>query len=350
MGDRAILILTVENVLEALDGRESEVIEVVRDAYLSHHRGQTRVPRSVFLRFRPDSPNRIIGLPAYLADEHPIAGLKWIASFPANTRMGIDRASAVLVLNSLSTGRPVALLESSIISARRTAAGAALAAQALHGHPREDRVGVIGCGLINFEILRFLRHSFPALRNVKLFDIDGHAMERFADRVGELLPGLECRCLPSAGAVVAETRLVSLATVATEPHIDALPGLTADSTVLHVSLRDLAPAVIRSVDNVVDDPEHVFSAGTSLGLTEAEDGNRHSVRCSLAEVLSGEAGARVGQPLVFSPFGLGVLDLAVARLVLQHSRGVGRGVEVADFLPRSDAGRIGSAGPQPVST
>jgi len=340
VSERGILILGASEVSAALDGRELQIITAVSQAYVSHYRGQSDLPHSVFLRFGEDNPNRIIGLPAYLADEDPIAGLKWIASFPGNTAQGIDRASAVLVLNSLSTGRPLALMESSIISAKRTAAGAALAARTLHGDRRERRVGLIGCGLINFEVLRFLHSSFPALEEVALCDLDPRAIERFTRRVERELPGLRCEPCPSAEALISGSRLVSLATVAGSPHIHTLPGLSPDSTILHLSLRDLAPAVIRAADNVVDDIDHVLRARTSLHLTQLEDGNHDFVRCPLAEVLSNEAPARTNRPLIFSPFGLGVLDLAVARLVLDHARGTGMGVEVHGFLPASRAERL----------
>ena len=334
MHDRGILILGANEVTSALDGQEAKAIEAVSRAYISHRRGRSSLPHSVFLRFADDDPNRIIGLPAYLADEEPIAGLKWIASFPGNTARGLDRASAVLVLNSTSTGRPIAVMESSIISARRTAASAALAAQVLHEKKDETCVGLIGCGLINFEVLRFLRVCFPRVERVALFDIAPAAAQRFIRRVQREMPGLVCSSLASAEQVFTAAPLVSLATVAGTPHITSLTGLSARSTVLHVSLRDFAPAVIRAVDNIVDDTDHVLRARTSLHLTELEDGNRAFVRCPLADILTGDAPARVeGRPAMFSPFGLGILDLALARLVLDHARAKGAGVEIHGFLP-----------------
>ena len=115
---------TVSDIVRA--GRR-ECIGIVQAAYLAHADGQSVNPDSYFLRF-PDKPDcRIIALPAYLGDSFDVAGLKWIASYPANVLRGFPRASAVLVLNNSETGYPFAILESSIISAARTAASAVLA-------------------------------------------------------------------------------------------------------------------------------------------------------------------------------------------------------------------------------
>ena len=80
--------------------------------------------------------------------------MKWVSSFPANMGRGIDRASAVVILNSPLTGRPEAILEGSIISAKRTAASAALAVKVFHQAEDNGSVGIIGTGLINFEIVK----------------------------------------------------------------------------------------------------------------------------------------------------------------------------------------------------
>ena len=70
---------------------------------------------------------------------------------------GIPRASAVLILNDPATGYPFAVLESSIISATRTAASAALAAHALtRTRGRPAPVGFVGAGLIAHYVHTFL--------------------------------------------------------------------------------------------------------------------------------------------------------------------------------------------------
>ena len=103
---------------------------------------------AVVLPAFPDRPSsRIIALPASIGGPARVDGLKWISSFPENVAAGIPRASAVLILNDHDTGYPFACLESSIISATRTAASAALAADWLsRGRPRPSRIGFVGTG------------------------------------------------------------------------------------------------------------------------------------------------------------------------------------------------------------
>src|SRR3989442_3490267 len=141
-------IINGKSVFDIVGANRSECIKIVREAYLAHADGRCVTPDSYFLRF-PDKPDcRIIALPAYLGNGFDVAGLKWIASYPANIQRGFPRASAVLVLNSYDTGYPFAILESSIISASRTAASAALAAYWLSGQSRRAHsLGIVGTGL-----------------------------------------------------------------------------------------------------------------------------------------------------------------------------------------------------------
>src|SRR2546430_9449870 len=131
-------IINGKSVFDIVRAHRSECIRIVQEAYLAHANGQAVNPDSYFLQF-PGKPDcRIIALPAYVGNNFDVAGLKWIASYPANIQRGFPRASAVLVLNNYETGYPFAILESSIISAARTPASPALAA---YWRSEERRVG-----------------------------------------------------------------------------------------------------------------------------------------------------------------------------------------------------------------
>jgi ornithine cyclodeaminase len=333
--DGDILTLGVRDVEALLAGREADVIDLVAHAYVLHGRGQSSLPHSTFLRFPGNDTDRIIGLPAFLSGEPEVAGIKWIASFPGNLERGLPRASAVLILNSMTTGRPVAMLESSVISAQRTAASAALAARVIRDGATPERVGLVGTGLINREVLRFLRVALPGIGRVVVHDLVEGRARALCDELAAADPDLECQVAPDLTALLERSDLVSFATTASDPHVADLSACPPGATVLHVSLRDLAPEAILASDNVVDDPDHVARARTSIHLTEMRVGDRAFIRCTLAELLEGTAPAKSDpdRPTVFSPFGLGVLDLALGRLVVERARDEGLGRTLTDFLP-----------------
>lgn len=330
-----IILLRGEEIRELLDGREKEVIEAVRLAYLAHGDGRSSLPHSTFLRFPHDPGSRIIALPAYVGDGLHVAGVKWIASFPRNLEAGLDRASATILLNSADTGRLAAILEGSLISAQRTAASAALAAAHLHRGLDATRVGIIGCGPIGYQVVRFLRAVFPELGGLLLYDLSEERAAYFGARCRGDLGPLEVEVARSAGQVLASVPLVAFTTTALEPHVRSLPDGPRPSTLLHVSLRDLAPEVVLACDNVVDDLDHVCRANTSIHLASQAAGGCGFVRCTLADVLSGRAPARPEQPgtTVVSPFGLGMLDLAVAKLVYDAAVERGSGTRFDGFAP-----------------
>jgi len=345
MQDNDILIVRGGEVEEILAGRELDVIDAVSRAYLAHSRGQSSLPHSTFLRFPGNDLDRIIALPAYLGDGFGVAGMKWIASFPGNVKQGRARASAVLILNSAETGLPEAMLESSLISARRTAASAALAARELRRGKPTPAAGLIGTGVINFETARFLLHTVPDLARFDLFDLDRGRAEAFAGRVREMANGVvgtgggksevEVRVAADPEEIFRACPLIAFATTAVRPHVSDLSRCQPGATILHTSLRDLTAEAILASDNVVDDPDHVSRAQTSIHLAEQQVGHRGFIRCTLADLLAGTAPAKADADAVtvFSPFGLGVLDLAVGQLVRERALETGRGTLIESFLP-----------------
>lgn len=335
MHDDNILIVKNHEVLSLLSGRESEIVETIAQAYHTHGAQMSSLPHSSFLRFPDSAKNRIIALPAYLGGDFDLAGIKWIASFPVNLEEGLDRASAVIILNSTKTGRPFAIIEGSAVSAKRTAASAALAARHLRDGSRLAEASLLGCGVINLEVARFLLNTCPEIKSFKLYDINPERASRFKDRLQERLGWANVNIALNMESALADSPMISLATTAIEPHISSLSACDPNATILHLSLRDLTPEVILSCDNIVDDVDHVSRAQTSVHLAQELTGNREFIRCTLTDVLNGNAPARANENsiVVFSPFGLGILDLALAKMLYELATQAGVGTYVDSFLP-----------------
>jgi 2,3-diaminopropionate biosynthesis protein SbnB len=326
-------VISGAQVQGALAGREKQLVELVEAAYRWHGAGESVNPPSYFLRF-PDRPTaRIIALPASLGGHARVDGLKWISSFPDNVQAGLPRASAVLILNDPATGYPFACLESSIISATRTAASAALAAKHLtRGRARPTRVGFVGTGLIARYVHAFLAGTDWSFDEVGIHDLSADSADgfrRYLDRAGT---AGRITVHDSAKGVLLASDLVVFTTVAARPHVHDPSWFDHGPVVLHVSLRDLAPEVLLRAVNIVDDIEHCLKAETSPHLAEQLTGNRDFLAGTLADVICGRITVPEDRPVVFSPFGLGVLDLAVGKYVYDQVAHSGDLHVVDDFF------------------
>ena len=309
-------VISGAQVQQALAGQERQITELVEDTYRLHGAGDSVNPPSYFLRF-PDRPSdRIIALPASIGGKVRVDGLKWISSFPGNVAAGIPRASAVLILNDHDTGYPFACLESSIISATRTAASAALAADWLsRGRRRPTRVGFFGVGLIARYIHTFLACTGWSFDEIGVHDLSTDSATGFRDYLDHSGTASAITVHDSAEQLIRSSDLVVFATVAAAPHVSEVSWFAHNPLVLHVSLRDLAPEIVLASTNIVDDVEHCMKANTSPHLAEQLTGNRDFLHGTLDDVMAGRVPVPVDRALVFSPFGLGVLDLAVGKYV-----------------------------------
>ncbi len=328
-----VSIIKGKTVYDLVHTNVRECIEIVRTAYLAHGEGHTVNPDSYFLRF-PDNPGaRIIALPASLGPEAGVAGIKWIASFPENIQHGFPRASAVLILNDSTTGYPFAILEASVVSAARTVASAALAAEWMNHHDkRTQTLGIVGTGLIARYMYRFLLAAGWTIDQVRLYDATPGEAESFRANVVQADAHQSVAVAGDLDSLLRESSLIVLTTTAGAPYIHDTSLFAHQPLVLHLSLRDLAPDILLNAHNIVDDVEHVMKANTSPHLLEQQVGHRRFVTGTLADLMTGRASVDRTRPTIFSPFGLGVLDLAVGKWVYDRALATGEDVRLTDFF------------------
>ncbi len=332
-----ILLLKGNEITQLFRHRDREILAAVKLAYQIHARGDSCLPHSSFVRFPNNERDRIIALPAYVGGEIDAAGIKWIASFPGNLALGMERASATLMLNSTQTGHTKAIMESSIISAKRTAASAAIGAEQLKGDRQLTTLGLIGTGLINFEIVRFLLNTCPEIETVLVYDLSQERAEQFQRKCQELSAKLQIVIVADSAPIFQKSSVISFATTATKPHIDNLSMCQHDPIILHISLRDLSSEIILAADNIVDDIDHAARAQTSIHLAEMASGNRDFITTTIGDILNSVAPPRLNpnKLAIFSPFGLGVLDLALGQLAYKLAIDQKVGTTIESFLPVS---------------
>src|SRR6476619_6289846 len=231
-------VVTGSTVKRVIDDNRKKVFDAVETAYRLHASGNTLNPDSYFLRY-PDRPSaRIIALPAHLGGAVQKSGIKWISSFPQNRATNLARASAVLILNDPTTGYPLACIEASLISATRTGASAALAAEQISPNPFKGILGVIGTGIIARTTVQWLLFRNWTFRKINLYDADRKEAEFFSKWLQDqhnLQADIQ-DCLESA---VSDSSLILFATTAQDPYLADQKLFKHCPTVLHLSLRDI---------------------------------------------------------------------------------------------------------------
>src|SRR3954447_18442994 len=134
-----IHVLDRETVFAAVSPQAA--IAAVQEGFLRHHRGEWAMPPKVYL----ESPG-FGDFRAMPARGDGLAILKWVSSFPHNFKRALPSVMGMVCVSNAETSEPLALLDAAAVTALRTGAVAAVAAQAL---ARDDArtVGIIGCGL-----------------------------------------------------------------------------------------------------------------------------------------------------------------------------------------------------------
>jgi 2,3-diaminopropionate biosynthesis protein SbnB len=314
MQNSDLLVISGQQVNAILRDQEREIIRIIRQTYEAHSKGQTSLPFSTFLRFPNRPPDRIIGLPAFVDGDKPIAGMKWVSSFPENVKQGIERASAVIALNNMQTGRPFCILEGSHVNAARTAASAAIAAQLLLRKPTNE-LTLIGCGPINRTVARFIKAVMPEITRLGLYDTDKNRAKTLAQMLAQEL-AIETVVYEDLASGLRDKTLISIATNVATPYIDQASYFSKNSLVLHISLRDIAPDIILSCNNVVDDIDHVNRENTSIHLASQKNGTTDFINATIGEISRKVKSApNNAKPTIYSPFGLGILDIKLGQYI-----------------------------------
>jgi alanine dehydrogenase len=288
-----------------------DAIGRVRDALLRLHTGDWVMPPKVYLQSPPFGDFR-----AMPARGDGLALLKWVTSFPGNPERGLPTVTGVICLSDAATGQPLMLLDARSVTALRTGAVAAVAAQAL-APPGARSVGIVGCGLHGAWAARCL--ATVGYGPGVCHDPRREAATRLAGELGW-----------SAGTREAAVHcdVVCCVTPGTEIVVDAgdlraglhLNMLGADAP----GKSEASVGAVASCALFCDEWEQASHGGELTAAVDAGMVTRERVT-ELGAVLAGAARGRPGPEAVtlFDSTGLAIQDLAIAAAALEVWRAGG---------------------------
>jgi alanine dehydrogenase len=307
------------------------VVDAVEAAFAAHGRGDTVMPPKSYVDL-PEHGGDFRSMPAYVdAGEFEAASLKWVNAHPDNRdRHDLPTVMGTLVYSDPASGFPLAVMDGTEITARRTGAAAAVATDHLAVADAAS-MGLVGAGVQSRTQLEAVA-TVREIETVVVADrnedraaafVDEYG-DRFDARRGSVTEAGHCDVLSTVTPV--EEPLVGPGDVGEHTHVNAVG---ADAPGKH----EVADAVLDAAKIVVDDYEQCTHSGEinvpwAAGVLDDDD-----IHTEMGAVVTGDRPGRepADGVTVFDSTGLAIQDAAAARVVYEAATDAGEG-EAYDLL------------------
>jgi len=306
--------------VEAAGPPMEEIIVSLGMMFREKAAGRTEMPPKPGIHTRPDA--FIHAMPAYIPALNA-AGMKWVSSYPGNRLRGLPNITGLIVLNDPETGLPLAVMDASWITAKRTGAATALAAKFL-ARPGSRTAGVLGCGVQGKSNIEALRKVL-SLERIIAYDKDPGAAERFLEEIRKD-GGIEVIAARTPFEAVKGCDVVVTAGPITKvPHATIQPGWIGPGT--FASLVDYDsywdPRALAEADKFCTDDLRQLEYAKSMGYFKSIP----PVYAELGDLVSGRKAGRESEAerTIACNLGLALDDMATAPLVYRKALGLGIG-------------------------
>ncbi|MEY2446530.1 MAG: hypothetical protein QOH79_6 [Acidimicrobiaceae bacterium] len=307
-----MLVLSQADVASVLD--MARLIDAVEDAMVDLSAGRASVPPRVGAAVA--HRNAILAaMPAYLPSSAALT-TKLVSVFPENR----DRPThqAIICCFDPETGAPIAVMDGTLITAARTAAGSASATRML-ARAGSATVAIVGSGVqagSHVDALRSVGFTQFVVAGRNAAKISAFAAERSiiaSSSIAEAVETADVACL----ATHADAPVIERGWIRPGTHINSVGYNTQGA-------GELDGATIRDAFVVVESRAAAFApppagAVELLGVLEPGD---------VAEIGERPVRAHDEQITVYKSVGVAVQDAAAAAMVLADARAAGLGVEV----------------------
>ena len=300
-----------------------EIIDALVAMFREKGEGRTEMPPKPGIHPRPDA--FIHAMPAYIPSLES-AGIKWVAGYPQNIEKGLPYMSGLLILNDPETGFPLAVMDCTWITAKRTGAATAVAAKYL-ARPDSSSVGIVACGVQGRSNLEALACLY-SLKTVKAYDIRPSVAREYAEEMSRKL-GIRVDPVTSTEAAVKNLDIVVTSGPILKRPLPTIPaGWLAEGS--FASLVDYdsywTGAALREADKLATDDkaqmEYTRCAGYFRETPEPY--------ADLGEIAAGKEPGRESseERTITINLGLALDDMATAILIYRRAKAMGIGLEL----------------------
>ncbi len=312
-------VLSAQNIHAALT--MADAIEAVRSGFAQLSAGRAVVPLRTSLN---TAAGTSLFMPAYLADSETTA-LKLVSVYPDNPSLGLPTILALVAVVDGRTGRPLALMDGTYLTALRTGAASGAATELLAR--KESSVLVLfGAGVQGRSQLEAVCTVRP-IKEVRIFDPDQEAARRLVDETaGRGHIPHRILIVASPTEAVRDADVVVTATTSKQPVFDGVdvgPGTHVNAIGAYTpETRELDEELVRRAKIVVDTREGCLAEAGDLILPLRSGAiSEADIYAELGEIIRGVKAGRETEAEItlFKSVGTAVQDAAVARAALDRA-------------------------------
>jgi alanine dehydrogenase len=315
----ATRILTRRDVAALLS--VEECTKAVEHVFRLYGEGKTQAPGVLGLHASNGGFHIKAGV---LQLDRPYFAAKINANFPQNPkRLGLPTIQGVIVLSDADTGYPLAVMDSTEITAQRTAAATAVAAKYL-ARPESKTLTICGCGVQGRISLRALRGLFP-LEQVFAYDVDSTRSEKFVDDLSAEL-GITIKAVDELEDATLQSDICVTCTPSRQfflkqDHI--APGtFVAAVGADNEYKQELDPTLLAASKVVVDLVEQCATIGELHHALNQTVMTKDQVHAELGEVVATTKPGRTTseEVIVFDSTGMALQDVVTSALVYEKAK------------------------------
>lgn len=309
-----------------------ELIASLEQAHIQYSSGKAVTPVRLVVPL-PQIQGRITSMPGFL-NENRALGMKIVTYFQENPKRNLPAILATIMLFSVETGKMIAVMDGSYVTAIRTACASAMATKAL-ANVETPVLGILGAGVQARAHIQALTHV-RKIEWIKIYSPSGASAAGIKKDLGPVKK-ITIDVAGSAEDAVRNADLLVTGTTAKEPilknqwlkagvHINAVGSHRPD-------YREIDSATIARAKVVVDSREAIMAECGDILLAIKETAiDENHVYGEIGEILAGVKAGRssADEITLYKSVGIAIQDVATANLVYRKAleRGVGTSVEI----------------------
>lgn len=324
------LYLSQKEVIECGGLDMAMVLDKVEEVLSLRDKGETSMPDKISLQWKDcDINTRINAMPGFVGGNCNTGGIKWIGSKPENpSKHGLPRASALTILNDPETALPICVMDGTLISAMRTGAVTGVGARYL-ARKDSSTVALIGAGTQNHTQLKAVLTALPDIKEVRICDLSSEKIEEFIQYEKRENPGLVFKGTTEAREAVEGADIIVSATTTVKPIVKS-EWVKEGAFISNVGNYEYEYDVVRKSSKVLaDNWQAVIHREHQTAAIMVLNGEiqRQDLYGELGEVINGKKPGRENDSeiIFFSPIGMGIEDVIVAKEIYDRSKSRGIG-------------------------